>query len=102
MPEQPQFELLADEHPVERRQPGAAVLLGHVRVHQADLVRLRDHVGRVRRVLVVLGRLRPDLLLRELARERAQLRLLVRQGERDAPPTACSTVAITPPSLSID
>ena len=86
-------ELLADQHPVEAPAARAAVLLGHVRVHQPDLVRLRDHVDRVRRVLVVLGRLRPDLLLRELARERAQLLLLVRQRERD-PPTACSTVAM--------
>src|SRR5215216_1795432 len=34
-------------------------------------------------VHVVFGRLGPDLLLRELARERAQLALLVRKRERD-------------------
>ncbi len=39
---------------------------------------------RMRRVLVVLGRLRPDLLLGELARERAKLALLGGQRERDA------------------
>ncbi len=40
-------ELLADEHPVERVQAEPAVLRRDVQVHQADLVRLRDHVGRV-------------------------------------------------------
>ena len=77
-------QLLADEHAVERRKPEPAERLGDVEVHEAELVRLRDHVDRVRRVLVVLGRLRPDLLLGELARERAQLALLGRQRERDA------------------
>ena len=55
-------ELLADQRALDRAEAGAAELLGDVRVHQADLVRLRDHVGRVRLVLVVLGRHRPDLL----------------------------------------
>ena len=35
-------------------------------------------------MLVVLGGLRTDLLLRELPREAAQLALLVGQGERDS------------------
>jgi hypothetical protein len=77
-------ELLADQDPVERLEPEAAVLLGDVDVHQAELVRLRDDVSRVRLVLVVLGRLRPDLLLGELACERPQLLLLVGQRERNA------------------
>jgi len=40
--------LLADEDPVEGRQLEAAVLGRDVEVHQAELVRLRDHVGGVR------------------------------------------------------
>jgi hypothetical protein len=54
-----------------------------VHVHQPEVVRLRDQVGRVRRVLVVLSRLGTDLLLRELARQFAQGALLVAEGERD-------------------
>ena len=77
-------ELLADQHPREAGQARAAVLLREVDVHQADLVRLRDHVGRMRRVLVVLGGLRADLLLGELARQLAQRLLLVAERERDA------------------
>jgi hypothetical protein len=38
----------------------------------------------MRRVLVVRGGLRADLLLGELARKRAQLLLLLRQRKRDA------------------
>ena len=83
MPEQPQFELLAHEHAVERREREAAVLLGHVEVHQADRVRLGDQVVGMVRAFVVVGRLRPDLLRGELTRQRTQLLLLVRQGERD-------------------
>jgi uncharacterized iron-regulated protein len=52
-----------------------------VQVHQAELMRLRDHVGGMRRVLVVLSRFRADLLLGELAGERAELALLVRERE---------------------
>ena len=77
MPEQPQLSSSPTSIPSNAEQPEAAERLGDVEVHEAELVRLRDHVGRMRRVLVVLGRLRPDLLLGELARERAQLLLLV-------------------------
>ena len=77
-------QLLADEHSVERGQAQASERLWDVQIHQAELVRLRDHVDGVGRMLVVLGRLRPDLLLGELARERAKLTLLRRQRERDA------------------
>jgi hypothetical protein len=76
-------ELLADQDAVEGGEPEASVLLRDVDVHQAELVRRLDHVGRVRLVLVVVGRLGPDLLLGELARERAQLLLLLRERERD-------------------
>jgi hypothetical protein len=77
-------ELLADEHALEGGESRAAELLGHVDVHQPELVRLLDQVGGVGLMLVVLGRLGADLLVGELARERAQLTLLRRQGERDA------------------
>ena len=77
-------ELLADEHPVECGQPGPAERLGNMEVHEAQLVCLGDHIGRVRRVLVVCGGFRPYLLLGELACERAQLALLRGEGERDA------------------
>jgi hypothetical protein len=76
-------ELLADEHPVERRELGAAERLGEMEIHEAELMGLGHDLGRVRLVLVVLRRLRPDLLLGELAREGAELLLLVGEGERD-------------------
>ena len=44
----------------------------------------RDHVGRMRLVLVVLGGLRTDLLLGELVGELAQRTLLLGQREGDA------------------
>src|SRR5581483_4324792 len=77
-------ELLADEHAVERAEPRSAVLLGDVEVHQAEGVRLLDHVGGVLHPLVVGGLLRPDLVRRELVRELAERLLLVREGKRDA------------------
>jgi len=55
-----------------------------VRVHQADLVGLRDHVRGVGLVLVVLGGLRPDLAGSEVVRELAQGPLLFRQRKGDA------------------
>jgi len=76
-------ELLADEHPVEAAEAGAADLLRDVEVHQPELVCLRDHVDRVLHLRVVLGLLRPDLLRGELARKLAQRLLLVGEGERD-------------------
>ncbi len=63
--------LLAHEHPVEYGEARAAVLLGHVWVHQARLVRLLDHFGGMAHRGVALGLERPDLLLGELACERA-------------------------------
>ena len=83
IPEQPQQSSSPRIAPSIEPRPAPAELLGDVRVHQADLVRLRDHVGRVRLVLVVVGRHRADLLGRELVRELAQRLLLVGQREGD-------------------
>src|SRR4029453_13311065 len=77
-------QFLADQHPVEARQPEAAVLLRYVRIHQAELVCLLENVRRMGRVLVVLGCLRTNLLLREVARELPQLALLVRERKGHA------------------
>ena len=84
MPEQPQLSSSPTSIPSNAESSGPPSDGRDVEVHEAELVRLRDDVGRMRRVLVVLGGLRPDLLLGELARERAKLLLLGRQGERDA------------------
>ena len=77
-------ELLADQHPFECRQAEPADLLREMHVHEPELVRLRDDVRRVRPVLVVLGRLRPNLVLGELAGESAKLALLRRRRKRHA------------------
>jgi hypothetical protein len=55
-----------------------------MRVHQPDLVRLRNHVGGMLGALVVVRGDGPDFLGRELACELAQRALLVAQGEGDA------------------
>ena len=81
MPEQPQQSSSRDEHAVEERELGPAVLGRDVEVHQADRVRLRQHVGRMGHVHVVLGRLRADLLLGEVVRQLPQRALLVGQRE---------------------
>ena len=84
MPEQPQFSSSPTSMPSKAGSPRPPSDSGTCRFIRPELVRLRDDVDRVGRVLVVLGRLRPDLLLGELARERAELALLRRQRERDA------------------
>ena len=86
IPEQPQLSSSPTSIPSKADSLGPAERLGEVEVHQAELVRLGDDVGRVGLVLVVLRRLGPDLLLGELARERAELPLLVGERERDAVP----------------
>ena len=78
-------ELLADEHAVERRQArGRRSSSGTCRFISPTAWAFAITSAGMLRALVVLGGLRPDLLRRELARERAQFLLLVRQGERDA------------------
>jgi hypothetical protein len=78
------IDLLSDEHPVEGGKAEAAVLGRHVEVHQAELVRVRDHLRGVSHLGVVLGFTRPDLAFRERVGEPAQLLLLLGQGERNA------------------
>ena len=75
-------ELLIDDRALEQREAGPPVLRRNVEVHQPDLVRLGEDLRGMRGVLVVLGRLRPDLILGELVCELAQGLLLVRQLER--------------------
>ena len=84
MPEQPQLSSSPTSIPSNAFETEPAVLDGHMQVHQPERVRLRDHLDRVAHVHVVLGRDRPDLLRRELARKRAQFLLFVGEGERDA------------------
>ncbi len=84
MPEQPQLSSSPTSIPSKHGSSGAAEPLRQVQVHEADLVRLGDDVGRMRLMLVTLRRARPDLVLGERAREGAQLLLLVGEGEGDA------------------
>ena len=76
-------ELLLDDASVEVGRARPAVLLGHVRVHQAELPGLAQHVVRPRAVLVVLPGDGTDLLRREVVRHLAQRLLLVGQREID-------------------
>src|SRR5436305_588155 len=55
-------ERLAAPQPGEGVQGEAPVLRGDVQVHEADLVRLGDHLGRMPHRDVVLGRDGPNLL----------------------------------------
>ncbi len=76
-------QLLLDDAAVEVAQPRPAVLLGHVGVHETDLVGLLDDLLRPGAVLVELPRDRADLLLREVVGQLAQGLLLVGQREVD-------------------
>jgi hypothetical protein len=77
-------ELLADQHALEPAELEAPIGLRNVDVHQAELVRLGEHIRGVDRALVILAFLRPDLPLREVVGEVAQRLLLVGEPERDA------------------
>ena len=74
-------ELLLDQTAVEGVETGAAVLLGELGVHEADLVRLLDDLLRPGGVSVVVPRDGADLLLGEVVRQLAQVFLLVGEGE---------------------
>ena len=76
-------QLLLDQRAVEVGGARAAVLLGRVRVHEAELPRLAQHFLRPRAVPVVLPGDWTDLLGGEVVRHLAQRLLLVGQGEVD-------------------
>ena len=71
------------EHEDVRDEVGtrAAELLGHADAHQPELAELREELSREPVLAVPIGRVRGDLLLRELTRERLDGLLLLRQGE---------------------
>ena len=60
---------------------GAAVLLGYARTHQADLRELSEELTRKVVVAIPGGRIRLDLRAREIARQRLDLALVLRQIE---------------------
>ncbi len=84
MPEQPQLSSSPTSMPSKALRPSPPYSTGTCRFIRPSCVRLRDHLDRVAHGDVVLGCDRPDLLGRELAREGAQLLLLVGEGEGDA------------------
>ena len=71
-------------YPFEAGQTRPAEIGRDVDVHEAHLMRLCDQVGGVQLEFVVLGSLRPDLLLRELAGQRPELPLLWCKREGNA------------------
>src|SRR6185436_18130620 len=76
-------ELLLDETTAEVVEARAAVLLGNVGVHEAELPGLLDDLVWERGVLVQLPRDGPDLLLGEVVGELADVLLLVGKREVD-------------------
>ena len=105
-------ELLADEHPVEARQLRPTERLRHVQVHQADLVRLGDDVGRMGLMLVALGRPAAGSPSRRTSARARAARFCSSVRANETPPaTPVSTVAIctapearrlTSQSISVD
>ena len=79
--EQKELRALAREFATKEIRPRAAEYDVAMR-HPADVIDQAHALGLMTHRDVVLGGLRPDLLRRELAREGAQLLLLVRQCER--------------------
>ena len=69
-------ELLEHEDVREEVGAGAAVLLGDAGAHQAELGELREELAREAVLAIPLGRVRLDLLAREVAGERLDLFLL--------------------------
>src|SRR5205085_2693672 len=74
-------ELLEDEDVREEVRARAPVLLRDADAHQAELGELGEELAREAVLAVPLGRVGLDLLLRDLADERLNLALIVRQGE---------------------
>ena len=69
-------ELLEHEDVREEVRACAAVLLGHAHAHQPELGELREELVREPVLAIPLRRVRRDLRVRELARERLDLALL--------------------------
>ena len=84
IPEQPQESSSPIRIPSKIESPGPPSSSGRWTFIRPERVRLLDDVRRVRLVLVVLGRLGPDLLGREVVGERLEVALLLGQGERNA------------------
>ena len=74
-------ELLQHEDVREEVGPRAAVLLGHADAHQAELAKLREELGREAVLAIPRGRVRNDLGLGDLARERLDLALVLAERE---------------------
>ena len=74
-------ELLEHEHVRDEVGPGAAELLGDAHAHQPDLSEGREELAREAVLPVPVGRVRPDLGIGDVARERLDLALLRGQGE---------------------
>ncbi len=89
-PGAPPAELLLDQAAGEEVEPGPAVLLGDVGVHQSHLPRLVDDLLGPGAVLVVLPGDLADLLLGEVVRQLAEVLLLV--GEVEVHCFSCSFV----------
>src|SRR5919112_1934187 len=82
-PASPPAELLPDQTTGGESEPGPAVLLRDVVVHQAELPGLLDDLRGEGGVLVQLPGDRPDLLLGEVVGELANVLLLVGKREVD-------------------
>ena len=74
-------ELLEHEDVREEVRARAAVGLRHADAHQAELGQLREDLAREAVLAIPVGRVRRDLRVRELPRERLDLALVV--GERE-------------------
>ena len=74
-------QLLEDEDVREKVGAGAPVLLRDAGAHQPKLGELAEELAREAVLAIPLGRVRLDLLLRDLPGERLDLALIVRQGE---------------------
>ena len=102
MPAQPQESSSPISIPSKPGRPSPPYSSGMWGFIRPDLVGLRDHVGRMGRMLVVLGGARPDLPLGELPRQRAQA-FCSSVSANEIPLATASSVAATGSSwMSID
>mmetsp|Transcript_18238 Transcript_18238/g.59667 ORF Transcript_18238/g.59667 Transcript_18238/m.59667 type:complete len:285 (-) Transcript_18238:180-1034(-) len=80
----PVRQLLADDDALRAAETEAAVVLGDVRVHQAELPRFVEHLGRVLHGAIVIGRHRDHLVRRKPPSQVFQRGLLLRQTDGEA------------------